>query len=151
MKTSNPINRYEPSICAGMPGSLICRHFHDPAFKQLARALCCCCFALLCALNQVGCASTDKSCLVKAIGFNDAYRAEQGLSYRWSKIVIVYWNGKKTGHAFCCFESTRGIMCYDSARGSWLLTKDKDVKWYSRTLAELWAPNSDIRTAVFFE
>lgn len=108
---------------------------------------------LLLPLILLGCTNpASKDCLVKAVGFSDAHKAAQSLPARWSRVMIVYWEGERTGHAVAIYEASHGLMCYDSAKGSWLLTKDKGLKDYPLALAELWAPHTySIRLAFWFE
>lgn len=104
-------------------------------------------------LLLLGCSNPgSKDCLVKAVGFSDAYKAANSLQNRWARVLIVYWIGERTGHSVAIYEASHGLMCYDSVKGSWLLTRDKSLKDNPVALAELWAPNTySIREAFWFE
>lgn len=108
---------------------------------------------LILVLLLSGCATNpaSKDCLVQAIGFSEAFRSSEVIKQRWDRVLIMYWDGKKAGHAVHVFDSERGIYAKDKNRSSVHLTRDRSLRFYPRALAELYAPNSYVREAYFFE
>lgn len=110
--------------------------------------------ALLVSFSLLGCAQPDRSkkdCLVQAVGFVDAMRVHDTLKYRWRRVLVMYWEGVKVGHAVAVYDSQRGIIAKDEEKGSWTLTMDRKLKDNPRVLAELYSPNTSVREAYFFE
>lgn len=103
-------------------------------------------------LLLLGCSNpSSKDCLVQSIGFSEAFRSSQLIHNRWDRVLIMYWDGVKVGHAIHVFDSERGIFAKDSRKPSFHLTRDRSLKDYPRALAELYAPNTSVREAYFFE
>lgn len=109
--------------------------------------------ALLMVAMLPGCSmSRRRDCLVQAVGFTDALKSQQSLQHRWARVLCIYWATRDIGHAVAVFDSEqRGIWARDAGKPSWLLTRDRSLRDYPRALAELYAPNTSVREAVFFE
>ncbi len=117
---------------------------------------------LLIAIGLVACASLQishvqgrRDCLVKAIGFKDAYENDSRFEgYRWSRVLGIFWDDeRRMGHAVCVYQFEGKLMVQGAGerRGGWTLTHDLRLKDSPVQLARLYAPGTPISSAYFFE
>lgn len=96
-----------------------------------------------------------RDCLVKAIGFQDAYNNDSRFDqYRWSRVRGIFWDDKrKMGHAVHVYRFGDKIMVQGSGekKGGWTLSKDLSLMTEPLQLANLYAPGTAVREAYFFE
>lgn len=108
-----------------------------------------------CTSIQTAQLSGKRDCLVRAIGFQDAYNADRRFdAFRWSKVLGIFWDDKRRiGHAVCVYQYTDKIMVQDSAqrRGGWTLTRDLSLRSEPKVLARLYAPGTPIEDAYYFD
>lgn len=108
-----------------------------------------------CASMQVNSLEGRRDCLIQAIGFQDAYKNDKRFDpYRWSRILGIFWDDdRRIGHAVHVYRFEDSIMVQGAGekRGGWTLTKNLKLMDKPLELARLYAPNTAVREAYYFE
>ena len=108
-----------------------------------------------CVQMQMAQVKGRRDCLVKAVGYKDAYENDHQFDpYRWSRVLGIFWDDeRRMGHAVAVYLFEGKIMVQGAGerRGGWTLTHDLRLKDDPLALAKLYAPGTPVREAYYFE